>query len=142
MPKTIHEFVARVFFLKKKKNKVTSLPLYEKPKLTRGHSLGLSLASWEDKGYVDLPSQSTASRPLQCGFSGERHYLHELRKQIKIHKLYVVMIFERLKWPLFDLTQLERVHANASSKKNKEIRKVGLSETHASGNREASTHND
>ena len=25
---------------------------------------------------------------------------------------------------------------------NQEIRKVGLSETHASGNREASTHND
>ena len=85
------------FFLHVVFNNVTSLPLYLWPKLTKGHYLGLSLASWEDKGYVDLPSQSTASRPLQCGFS-ERHYLHELRKQIKIHKLNVVMILKKLKW--------------------------------------------
>ena len=41
----------------------------------------------------------------------------------------------------FDLTLLERVHTKASSQ-NKRLGKVGLSETHASGNREASTHND
>ena len=40
-----------------------------------------------------------------------------------------------------DLTQLERVHTKASSK-IKRFRKVGLSETHALGNREASTQND
>ena len=44
------------------------------------------------------------------------HYLHELRKQIKIHKLYVVVILTKLKWLFFDLTQLERVHTKASSK--------------------------
>ena len=58
---------------------------------------------WEDKGHVDLPSQSTAFRPLQCGFSGERHYLHELRKQvqnlqIKSRRNNFTMIFEKLKW--------------------------------------------
>ena len=41
-----------------------------------------------------------------------------------------------------DLTQLEKVHTKASSKENQGISKVGLSETHAVGNREASTHND
>ena len=40
-----------------------------------------------------------------------------------------------------DLTLLEKVHTK-SMIENQEIRKVGLSETHASGNREASTHND
>ena len=65
-----------------------------------GHYLGLFWAFWEDKGYVDLPSQSTASRPLQCGFSGERHSLHELRKQIKNPQFFfVVVILKKLKWP-------------------------------------------
>ena len=41
-----------------------------------------------------------------------------------------------------DLTQLEKVHTKASSKENQGISKVSLSETHAVGNREASTHND
>ena len=40
-----------------------------------------------------------------------------------------------------DLAQVERVHTKGIIE-NQEIRKVGVSETHASGNREASTHND
>ena len=34
-----------------------------------------------------------------------------------------MMIFKKLKWPFFDLTQLERVHTKASSK----IRRLGRS---------------
>ena len=48
-----------------------------------GHHLGLSLASWEDKGHVDLPSQSTAFRPLHFKFSASMN-----KKQVTIHKLY------------------------------------------------------
>ena len=44
------------------------------------------------------------------------------------------------KWPVL-IFQLEGVHTKDIIE-NQEIRKVGLSETHASGNREASTHND
>ena len=79
----------------------------------------LSVFLWrlgKTRDMLVVPLQSTASRPLQCGFSGERHYLHELRKQIKIRKLYVVMILKKLNWLFFDLTQLERVHTKASSK--------------------------
>ena len=55
MPKTIHEFVWRGF------NNVASFPLYFFTE-TDDESF-----SWEDNGYVDLPSQSTTSRPLQTG---------------------------------------------------------------------------
>ena len=65
--KTIHEVIVRV----------ANLPLNSKPKSTMGHHLGLSFASWEDKGHVDLLSQSTAFRPLHCEISGARHCQHE-----------------------------------------------------------------
>ena len=105
-----------------------------------GHSLGLSLASWEDKGHVDLPSQSTTSRPLQCGFSGERHSLHELRKQIKIPQIICRGDPQEAQVALFDLTIGKGPYKGIID--NQEIKKVGISETHASGNREASTHNE
>ena len=55
--------------------------------------------------------------------SKAEHYLPELRKQINIHKIYVVMILKKLKWPFFDLTQLAKVHTKASSK----IKRLGRS---------------
>ena len=76
------------------------------------HSLGLSLASWKDKGYVDLPSQSIVSRPLHCG---ERHNLHELRKQIKNPQIVCRDDPREAQVAIIDLTQLERVHTKASS---------------------------
>ena len=49
---------------------------------------------------------SRNNRRLRC--SKAEHYLHELRKQIKIQNLYVVMILKKFKWPYFDLAQLEK----------------------------------
>ena len=87
-----------------------------------------------------VPLQSTASRPLQCGFSGERHYLHELRKQIK-SATYMSWWFSRnSNGPYWSYTVGNGPYKGIIE--NHGIRKVGLSETHASGNREASTHND
>ena len=51
------------------------------------------------------------------------HYLHELRKQIQFHKLYVVMILKKLQMAYIDLTQLDKVHTKASSK----IKRLGRS---------------
>ena len=86
----------------------------------------------------EMTCYSRNNRRLWC--SKTEHYLHDLRKQIKIHTLYVVMIFEKIKCSFFIL------HSRKSPYKgiieNQEMMKVGLSETHASENREASTHND
>ena len=68
---------------------------------------------------------SRNNRRLWC--SKAEHCLHELRKQIKLHKLYVVMILKKLKlayiYIYIYLTQLERVHTKASSK----IKRLGRS---------------
>ena len=79
MPKTIHEFVVRGFLTK------TPVSHCIYTRRWRCVTLGLALASCEDKGYVDLPLQSTSSRPPQCVCNGERHYLHNFRKPNKIH---------------------------------------------------------
>ena len=50
------------------------------------------------------------------------------------------MILTKLKWLILIYTIGKGPHKGIIE--NQEIRKVGLSETHASGNREASTHND
>ena len=70
-----------------------------------------------------------------------QHYLNELRKQIKIHKLYVVMILKKITCLILNFTQLGKGPYKGIIE-NQEMRKVGLSETHAPGNREASTHNN
>ena len=62
--------------------------------------------------------------------------MHELRKQLKIHKFFVVMILKKIKWSILILHIWKSPHTGIIQ--NQEIRKVGLSETHASGNREAS----
>ena len=61
---------------------------------------------------------SRNNRRLWCSKAG--HYLRELRKQTKIHKLCNDEPQEA-QMPSFDLTQLERVHTKASS----EIKRLG-----------------
>ena len=73
--------------------------------------------------------------------SGERNYLHELRKQIKIHKFFCHDDLQEPQRAFFDLTQFG-TGPYTGIIENQEIRKVCFSETHASGNREAFTHND
>ena len=46
-----------------------------------------------------------------------------VRKQIKIHKSYVVLILEKLKWPILILHNWKRSHTKASSK----IKRLGRS---------------
>ena len=73
---------------------------------------------------------SRNNRRLRC--SKAEHYLHELRKQIKINRLQVVMILKKLKWPMLILHSWKEGPYKGIIK-IQEIRKVRLSETHASG---------
>ena len=86
------------------------------------HSLALSLASWEGKGYVDLPSQSTASRPLAL-FA----WIEEAEKSTNYMSWWSSRSSNGLYWSCtISNSPYEGII------EHQEIRKVGLSETHAS----------
>ena len=91
----------------------------------------LSIYAWDEVVLTQQP------KAVICK---TKHYLHELRKQIKIHKLcrddpQEAQLFH------IDLYTSGKGPYKGNSE-NQEMRKVGLSETHAPRNREDSTHND
>ena len=88
---------------------------------------------------LDIPSGRKLNQHLGKCLQVAGHFMHELKRQIKIHKLYVVMIILKLEWPLMILYNWKNLYKVIIE--NQEIRKACLSETHALGNREASTHN-
>ena len=93
------------------------------------HSLGLSLASWEDKGYVDLPSQSTSTSAMW--WTALFALIEEADQNPQFFRRDDPQEAQMAFWsytigkgPCKGIIE------------NQEIEKVGFSETHASGNRE------
>ena len=76
----------------------------------------------------DILSGSTSNHLGKC-LEVAGHFLHELKKQIKINKNHL-MILKKIKWSITGVIAHQKV------------RKAGLSETQASRNRESSAHND
>ena len=97
-------------------NRVTRLPLYFYRNWRWVILSVFRLASWEDKGYVDLPSQSTSSRPLQCGFSQWWTALFDWIEEADQNPQTICRDDLRAaQMAFFDLLQLERIHTKASS---------------------------
>ena len=65
-----------------------------------------------------------------CGAPKPVHYLHELRKPIKIHKLYVVMILKKLKWTILILHKwkgsVQRHHRKSRDQEGRSLREACL----------------
>ena len=65
-----------------------------------------------------------------------------IEEAVKIHKVHVMMMIKKFKWLVSYTVGKSPYKGIIENEQNEQIRKVGLSETHASENREASTHNN
>ena len=95
--------------------------------------------------YLCMRWRGTHATTEGCGAPKRSHYLHQLRKQVKIYKSYQEETISR--WSSRSSSGLFWYYTIGKGPykgtiENQEIMKVCLSETHASGNREACTHHD